>query len=110
MFKKHRLAALLLALVSLAPLPVLAQTSTPATTSTTTTTTTPGSKKSTKSTTVVVNVNTATSKELQQVKGIGAATAKKIIAARPYKSLDELVSKKVLSSKQFDRLKPQLAL
>lgn len=37
-----------------------------------------------------VDVNTASQQELEAVPGIGQATAKKIIAARPYKSLSEL--------------------
>ena len=37
-----------------------------------------------------VDVNTATQQELEAVPGIGQATAKKIIAGRPYKSLSEL--------------------
>jgi DNA uptake protein ComE-like DNA-binding protein len=36
------------------------------------------------------DLNTATQKELEDIKGVGPATAKKIIAARPYKSVDEL--------------------
>ncbi|WP_218082646.1 ComEA family DNA-binding protein [Anthocerotibacter panamensis] len=67
-------------------------------------------KKLPKSTTVVVNVNTATLAELQQVKGIGAATANKIVAGRPYKSLDELTSKNALSAKQFEKFKAQLSI
>ena len=37
-----------------------------------------------------VDVNTATQQELEAVPGIGQATAKKIIAGRPYKSVSEL--------------------
>lgn len=37
-----------------------------------------------------VNLNTATEKELDALPGVGPATAKKIIAARPYSSVDEL--------------------
>jgi len=66
--------------------------------------------KSKKSTTAQVNINSSTEKELQQVKGIGAKTAKKIVAGRPYKSLDELTTKKVMSAKELETLKAQLAL
>ncbi len=57
-----------------------------------------------------VSVNSATPAQLIKVKGIGPATAKKIIANRPYASLDDLVTKKVLTQKQFTQLKPQLSL
>ena len=46
-----------------------------------------------------VDLNNATQAELQSVPGIGASTAKKIIAGRPYSSVSDL-SKAGLSSKQ----------
>jgi DNA uptake protein ComE-like DNA-binding protein len=57
----------------------------------------------------LVDINTATQQELKAVKGIGAPTAKKIIANRPYQSLDEL-SKAGLSAKQINALKPFIAV
>ena len=51
-----------------------------------------------------VNLNSASQKELEALKGVGPATAKKIIAARPYASVDQL-SKAGLSAKQIDSLK-----
>ena len=57
----------------------------------------------------LVDINTATQQELEAVKGVGAATAKKIIAARPYKSLDEL-TKAGLSAKKIEALKPYVAV
>jgi competence protein ComEA len=53
----------------------------------------------------LVDLNTASQKEFEALKGIGAASAKKIIAGRPYKSVDEL-SKAGLSTKQIEALKP----
>jgi DNA uptake protein ComE-like DNA-binding protein len=96
---------LTLALI-LCPLAVQAQTSTPAPTAATT----KSPPKSQKSTTVTVNINQATLLQLQTVKGIGAKTAQKIIAGRPYKTPDQLVTKNVLSAKAFAKIKTQLTL
>ncbi len=61
----------------------------------------PGEKKSGKTAPASpVDLNSATSSELQSVPGIGAPTAKKIIAGRPYSSVADL-SKAGLSAKQI---------
>jgi competence protein ComEA len=52
-----------------------------------------------------IDLNTASEKELEAIKGVGPATAKKIVANRPYKSVDEL-SKAGLSANQTESLKP----
>ncbi len=52
-----------------------------------------------------VDINSATQKELETIKGVGPATAKKIIAGRPYKSVDEL-SRAGLSAKSIEAMKP----
>lgn len=56
-----------------------------------------------------VDVNTATAQQLEAVKGVGAATAKKIMANRPYASLDEL-TKAGLSAKKIEALKAYLTV
>jgi len=53
----------------------------------------------------LVDINNASQKELEALPGVGAATAKKIIAGRPYKSTDDL-SKAGLSAKVVDKIKP----
>jgi len=58
-----------------------------------------------KSVTGLVDINNATQKELEDIKGVGASTAKKIIAGRPYKSTDEL-TKAGLSAKAVAAIKP----
>lgn len=58
--------------------------------------------------TSIVNINSATGPELDALPQIGPKRTAKIIAGRPYKSVDELVTKKVLSQKLFDKLKPRL--
>ena len=57
----------------------------------------------------LLDINTATQQELEAVKGVGAATAKKIIAGRPYNSLDEL-TKAGLTAKKIEALKPFVAV
>ncbi len=53
----------------------------------------------------LIDLNSASEKELESIKGVGPATAKKIVAGRPYKSVDEL-SKSGLSAKQIEAVKP----
>ena len=53
----------------------------------------------------LVDINNASQKDLEAIKGVGPATAKKIIASRPYKSVDEL-SKAGLNAKAVDAIKP----
>ena len=58
----------------------------------------------------VVSVNFATESELDTLSGVGPATAQKIIANRPYQTLDELVSKKAVGTALFEKIKDQLSL
>ncbi|HEY2798510.1 MAG TPA: helix-hairpin-helix domain-containing protein [Thermoanaerobaculia bacterium] len=54
-----------------------------------------------------IDVNTASESELEALPGIGASSAKKIIAARPYKSLDDL-SRSGVSSSSLEKARPHL--
>jgi competence protein ComEA len=58
----------------------------------------------------VVSVNTATAAELEALPGVGMVIAEKIIAGRPYLSLEELVQKSVLSASLLDKCKELLTL
>lgn len=58
--------------------------------------------------TVLININSASQKELESLKGIGPARASSIIENRPYMSIEELVSKKVLGKKVFEEIKGQI--
>ena len=60
--------------------------------------------------TALINVNTATSSELDVLPGVGPVTAEKIISNRPYKSIDELLSKKVVTSKVFSGIKDKVTV
>jgi hypothetical protein len=54
-----------------------------------------------------VDLNTATQAELEALPGIGPATAKKIIAGRPYASVKDL-SKSGVSAKTVDKIAPMV--
>lgn len=61
-----------------------------------------------------VNINTATSEELQQVPGIGPATASKILQMRKsygaFKSVDDLLAIRGLGQKRLDKMRKYLTV
>jgi competence protein ComEA len=71
---------------------------------------TPSTVKPGMATAAKTSVNTATLKELIKVNGIGTVTAKKIMTGRPYATLDELVTKKILTKKQLTQLESKIGL
>lgn len=56
----------------------------------------------------LININTATERELDTLSGIGPVTAQKIINARPYGKIEEMLEKKVVSSKVFENIKTKI--
>src|SRR5713226_4445712 len=61
-----------------------------------------------------VNLNLATSEELQQVPGIGPATADKILRMRksygPFKSVDDLLAIRGLGPKRLEKMRRYLTV
>ncbi|MFH0942894.1 MAG: helix-hairpin-helix domain-containing protein [Candidatus Beckwithbacteria bacterium] len=58
----------------------------------------------------LINVNTASMSELDTLWGVGEVTAKKIIDNRPYGSVEELLTKKVLKSNVYEAVKDKVAV
>lgn len=60
--------------------------------------------------TSVININTATLEQLDSLTGIGKVTADKIIKNRPYKSIEELLNKKILNKNVYENIKNLILL
>lgn len=56
----------------------------------------------------MIDLNSATEDELKALPQIGDARASAIVKGRPYARKDELVSKKVLTQKQYDGIKDKV--
>ena len=52
-----------------------------------------------------IDLNSATKDELMKLPGVGDATADKIIAGRPYKTKAELSAKKILTAKEYAKIR-----
>lgn len=57
-----------------------------------------------------ININTASQSQLESLPGIGPVTAGKIIAARPYQGVDELLVKKIVGQKTFEKIKGDISV
>jgi competence protein ComEA len=55
-----------------------------------------------------LDINSASKDDLEKLPGIGPATSQKIIAGRPFRAKNELVSKKIVSQGEYDKIKEQI--
>jgi DNA uptake protein ComE-like DNA-binding protein len=60
--------------------------------------------------TTPINLNTATPDQLDTLPGIGKARLKKIIAARPFTSVDQLDTKKVIPHSVYMKIKDKVTV
>lgn len=57
-----------------------------------------------------ININTASASELEALWGIGKVRAKAIIDNRPYQSVEELKTKKIIPSNVYERIKEEITV
>lgn len=58
----------------------------------------------------LISINDATLSELDTLSGVGATTAQKIIDGRPYQSIDELLSRKIVNKATFEKIKEKVSV
>lgn len=58
----------------------------------------------------LVNINKASLSELDVLPGIGAARAGEIVKNRPYKTIEELVTKKVITKSAYEKIKDKISV
>ncbi|MFS8158710.1 MAG: helix-hairpin-helix domain-containing protein [Candidatus Roizmanbacteria bacterium] len=56
-----------------------------------------------------ININKASEKELDALSGVGKITVGKIIAGRPYASIEELQDKKIVSKSVYEKIKDHIS-
>ena len=57
-----------------------------------------------------LDLNTATERELQFIRGIGPVLAERIIAGRPYRTVDDLLKVKGIGPKKLEKIRPYVVV
>ena len=57
-----------------------------------------------------ININSASQSQLESLPAIGPVTAGKIIAGRPYSAIDDLLAKKIVGQKTFEKIKGAISV
>jgi len=57
-----------------------------------------------------LDLNTANENELMSIKGVGPVLAERIIAGRPYKTVDDLLKVKGIGSKKLEKIRPYVVV
>lgn len=57
-----------------------------------------------------ININTATTEELDKLPGVGPVTAQKILAGRPYQTVEDLLAKKIVGASVFSQIREQVTV
>ncbi len=55
-----------------------------------------------------IDLNSASVKELRSLPGIGTVNARKIVAGRPYESVDDLRTRKILPKATFEKIQDRV--
>ncbi|MFH0864255.1 MAG: ComEA family DNA-binding protein [Candidatus Gottesmanbacteria bacterium] len=63
-----------------------------------------------KATNELISINSASLSELDTLSGVGPVTAQKIIDGRPYQTIEELVSRKIVGQSVFEKIKEKISL
>ena len=66
----------------------------------------PSDRASTK----IININTASQKDLESLWGIGPVLAQNIIEQRPYSSTEELLTKKIIKANVYEKISEKITI
>lgn len=58
----------------------------------------------------LINLNSSSQQDLESLPGIGPASSQKIISNRPYQSIDDLLSKKIVGKSVFEKIKDKITV